>query len=234
MSTEGPARRRPRVVGMIALAASALVLVAAIASLSLDRPEDAPVRISGAGDVQRLFGGIEQEGARLGSADAPVTIDLFNDMACKGCAEFQLSVVPGLVEDLVRPGEALLVYRHFPMGERRSSVSDLGALAAAEQGRQWQWVELFFINQAEAVDAGVTQKFLDGIAAAVLGLDTGQWRSDFDAQADDPALADDAELAIELRLPAQPAVVVTGPGGSKELDESPSLSEIKAAVNDVS
>ena len=38
-------------------------------------------------------------------------------------------------------------------------------------------------------------------------------------------------LAAELELPAEPAVVVSGPGGQRELIESPSLEQIEAAVD---
>jgi protein-disulfide isomerase len=230
MSEQAPVRRRPRAAGIIALVVAAAILIAAIASLSLDDPKKAPITITGAGEVQQIFGGIRQDGARLGSADAPVTIDFFNDLQCDGCSDYQLAVVPPLVEDLVRPGKADLVYRHFPMGQRERVVADFGAVAAAQQDRQWQFVQLFFINQDEAKRTGVTQEFLDRVAAAVLELDDSQWHRDFNSPAIDTVLSADSKLALDLRLPAQPAVVVTGPNGGKQLDDGPSVEEIEAAV----
>jgi hypothetical protein len=47
-------------------------------------------------------------------------------------------------------------------------------------------------------------------------------------------VADDAKVAADLRLPAEPAVVVSGPAGQKQLIESPSQQEIEAAVGEVS
>ncbi|MFN2612423.1 MAG: DsbA family protein [Solirubrobacterales bacterium] len=234
MSEPAPPRRRPRVAGIVALVFAAGVLIAGLASLSLDDPKVQPIRITGAGEVQQLFGGIRQDGAKLGSPNAPVTIDLFNDLQCDNCSEYQLAVVPPLVEDFVRTDKASLTYRHFPMGQRERVVADFGAVAAAQQDREWQYVELFFINQDEAKRTGVTQEFLDDVAGAVLELDTDQWRRDFDSAAINTTLEADSKLAIDLRLPAEPAIVVTGPVGTKQLDESPSLEEIEAAISEVS
>jgi hypothetical protein len=40
-------------------------------------------------------------------------------------------------------------------------------------------------------------------------------------------------LAAELGFPAEPAVVVEGPGGTRELIQSPPLDEVKAAIAQV-
>ena len=61
-----------------------------------ERGPAAPV--DGADTVQRLFGGIEQESDALGDADAPVTVSIFNDLQCTACADYQLEIVPPLVE----------------------------------------------------------------------------------------------------------------------------------------
>jgi protein-disulfide isomerase len=221
---------RPRLVGLAVAALAALALISLIVSLSLDEPEDRPVEITGAGTVQRQLGGIEQHGATLGDEQAPVTIDLFNDLQCADCDDYQLEVVPRLVEDLVRPGKAKLTYRHFPMGQRERVLADFGAVAAGEQDRLWQYVQLFFINQDEAERVGVDKDFLERIAAAVLELDDNQWREDFDAEETDAILESDAELALDLRLTAEPAAVVQGPGGQQELDDRPTVEQIETAV----
>jgi protein-disulfide isomerase len=235
--SEQPSRGRPRAVGIVVLAIAVVALLALIASLSLDNPSDKPVEITGAGEVQGVFGGIHQQGATLGSPDAPVTIDFFNDLQCAFCDDYQLAVVPPLVEDLVRPGKATLVYRHFPLGQRETEVADFGALAAAEQDDQWQFVQLFFINQDKVPPKGVDEDFLSRIAAAVLELDVGKWRSDFQRISEDAgersALEDDSKLEIDLRLPAEPAVVITGVGGVRKLEEQPTLDQIEAAVAEV-
>ena len=240
MNGESPSRR-PRVAGVIVLVLAVGGLLALIASLSLDKSSDKPIEITGAGEVQELMGGIHQDDATLGSPEAPVTIDVFNDLQCTFCADYQLEVVPKLVEDLVRPGKATLVYRHFPLGDKAKEQADFGALAAAKQDYEWQFAQLFFINQDEVKPTrGVDEDFLERVAAAVLEMDQGQWRSDYEkiAAGDDDAanetLENDDQLEIDLRLPAEPAVVVTGAKGVRKLEERPSVEEIEAAVNEVS
>ncbi len=240
MSEEAP-RRRPRLVGVIVLVLAVGALLALVASISLDDSADKPIEITGAGEVQELMGGIHQSAATLGSPDAPVTIDFFNDLQCTFCADYQLEVVPKLVEDLVRPGEATLVYRHFPLGDKAEEQADFGALAAGNQDYEWQFAQLFYINQDEVKPArGVDEDFLERVAAAVLEMDQGQWRSDYEkiAAGDDEAanetLANDEQLELDLGLPAEPAVVVTGANGVRQLEQRPSAEEIEAAVDEVS
>jgi protein-disulfide isomerase len=224
---------RPRVAGVIAIAVIVAIGIAAIASLSLDEGETDPIEISGAGAVQRLLGGIRQLDQRLGDDDAAVTIEVFNDLQCEPCAAYQLEVVEPLIEDEVRSGEAKLLFRHFTTSERASTLAAFGAVAAGEQGDEWQFIELFFRNQAEAAEHGVTDEFLERIAGAILEFNVEQWQQDFDDSEVRERIDADAELAGQRRLPAEPAVVVTGQRGDRELVESPPLTEIEAAIAEV-
>ena len=231
MSAASP--RRPRLVGVIAIALIATIAIAAIASLSLDEGETDPIEITGAGEVQRMLGGIRQLDQRLGDDDAPVTIEVFNDLQCEPCAEYQLEVIDPLIEDEVRSGEAKLLFRHFTTSERASTLAAFGAVAAGDQGDEWQFIELFFRNQAEAAEHGVTDEFLERIAGAILEFNVEQWQAEFDDPEVQERIDADAELAGQRRLPGEPAVVVTGPGGDRELVESPSLAEIEGAIAEV-
>ena len=81
----------------------------------------------------------------------------------------------------------------------------------------------------------VTDEVLREIAEGVQNdkFSVDEWQDDYD----DPATADlvrqDAELAADLELPAEPAVVVSGPGGQKELIETPTYEQIAAAIDEV-
>ena len=109
----------------------------------------------GISEAQELFGGIPQEGDRLGSSDAPVTIQLFNDLQCSNCSEDFLGTIPDAGRKLRPAGrrEAALP----PLLEQRKPVEEIGfygAEAAAEQGYGWQYIYLFFRNQDEAERLG--------------------------------------------------------------------------------
>jgi protein-disulfide isomerase len=227
-------RRRPRPVGLIVLGLIALVLGASIIGIALQKPDDDPIEITGASTTQRLLGGIRQEGAELGSDSAPVTVEVFNDLQCAPCANYHFEVVTPLIDGPVRDGEVKLVFRHFSVSPRQVTEAAEAAVAAGEQGHQWQYVQLFYINQDVAQERGVTDELLEVIASAVLGLELNEWQEDRKGDEVRESIVADDELAHERKLPAEPAVVITGPRQSRELVESPDLDEVEAAIAEVS
>jgi protein-disulfide isomerase len=227
-------RRRPRLIGVIVLAFCALVLLFVIASLSLDKGEEDRIEIEGVSAVQRLLGGIQQDGAALGPPDAPVTVEVFNDVQCEPCADYQLQVIEPLIAGPVREsGDLRLEFHHFPMSMANFGLAAYGAVAAGLQDYEWQFIELFFRNQDEAEGGVVTQELLDQVANGILNFNVEQWQRDIDEDEVKEALEEDDRLAADLGLPAEPAVVVSGPGGTRELTQSPALEEINAAVAQV-
>jgi hypothetical protein len=225
-------RRRPRTVGVVAIALAAVVLIFVIASLSLDEGDEDPVEITGADQVQRELGGIPQDGAVLGSSDAPVTAQVFSDLQCEPCADYQRETITPLIEGPVRDGELRLEFHHLQAAQSGFSNASFGAVAAAEQDDEWQFIQLFFINQDEAKRVGATDDFLDQIANAILNFNVEQWQRDRDDPEVEETLDADDNLRADLRLD-EPAVIVAGPGGSRELTESPSSAEIAAAIAQV-
>jgi protein-disulfide isomerase len=230
--SEPERRRRPRLIGVVILAAIALISLGVIAALSLDDGEDELIEISGASEVQTLVGGIRQLGNRLGREDAPVAVEVFNDLQCGKCAQWQLDVIDPLIEGPVRAGEVKLLFRHYSVDQDRATgVGGLGAVSAGLQDHQWQFVELFFRNQDIAEDQGVvTQGFLEQVANGILNLNVEQWQRDFNAEEIRDVLEEDELRAVDLRIPSDPAVLVSGPGGSELLVEAPSLEEVEAAI----
>src|SRR5918996_3140049 len=111
---------------MMALGVIGAAILAAIISISVgEEGTEAPVEGSEA--AQRLFGGIEQDGNSLGSPDDPVTISIFNDLQCTDCADYQLEVVPALVDEVVRDDEARLELRHRPVGQTPTTLAAVAA-----------------------------------------------------------------------------------------------------------
>jgi protein-disulfide isomerase len=229
-------RRRPRVVGLIALAVVVGLLGFAIVSLSVGTGKTDEIKISGAAEVQSLVGGIPQDGPRLGSSSAPVTVQVFNDLQCDPCSDWNREVVVPLIRGPVRDGDLQLVYRNFPMTESGFFLGAYAAVAAAKQDYEWQFVELFFANQDEAEKHGADQEFLDNIARGVgiVNFNVEQWQRDMNDEDIQGTLDDDERLSAERRLPAEPAVVVGGPNGSEQLIDSPSLADVQAAIAQVS
>ena len=228
----------PRV-GLALLAAG---IVAAIVSISVgEGGPQATIEIDGIQESQQLLGGIRQDGARLGVPDAPTQIEVFNDLRSIDGAEFEEEVVAPVIEEFVRTDRALILFRHYSIGRSAVTLPALAATAAGEQGRQWQFADLIFRNLENAGPRGVDEEFIDEIAEATPELDQRLWEDDFDQLQEDAIDEEietqpeaDAELGATLKLPAEPAVVVTGPGGRETLVEKPSLGEVQAAIERVS
>jgi protein-disulfide isomerase len=229
-------RRRPRIVGLIVLAVCVGLLGFAIVSLSVGSGGSEDIKITGAQEVQSLLGGIPQDGARLGSSSAPVTVQVFNDLQCDPCSIWNRQVIVPLIQGPVRDGDLQLLYHNFPMTQSGFFLGAYGAVAAAKQDYEWQFIELFFYNQDEAEKHQADQEFLDNIArgVGVVNFNVEQWQRDMDDSDIQQTLDADDRLAAERRLPAEPAVVVGGPNGTKQLVESPSLAEVQAAIAEVS
>jgi protein-disulfide isomerase len=236
VNTDQP-RRRPRLIGLLVLAVCVGLLGFAIVSLSVGSGgEKGDVTITGAEEIQSLVGGIPQDGARLGSADAPVTVQVFNDLSCDPCSDWNKDVIVPLIQGPVRSGDIQLVYHNFPMTQSGFFLGAYGAVAAAKQDYEWQFVELFFYNQDEAKKRGADQDFLDAIArgVGVVNFNVEQWQRDMKDDDIQATLDADEKITAERRLPAEPAVVVGGANGTEQLIQSPSLADVQAAIAEVS
>ena len=233
---EDQPRRRPRVIGLLVLALCVGLLGFAIVSLSVGSGgEKDEIAITGAEEVQSLVGGIPQDGARLGSPDAPVTVQVFNDLSCDPCSDWNRDVIVPLIQGPVRDGDLQLVYHNFPMIESGFFLGAYAAVAAAKQDYEWQFIQLFFANQDEAKEKGADQEFLDNIArgVGVTNFNVEQWQRDMQDDDIQATLDADEKITAERRLPAEPAVVVGGPNGTEQLIQSPSLAEVQAAISEV-
>ena len=212
---------------------AALGLLAAIISISVGEEGGQAIVIDEVGEVQQLTGGIRQLGERLGDDDAAVVLTLFTDVQCPRCAAYQADVVDPLIEEYVRTGGAKINFKNFPLGLKPVTLGAIAVAAAEEQDRGWQYAELFLRNLDAVPDRGVTQEFLDEVAAVTPKLDTGLWEEDVISDQATARAEADVELATDLRLSADPAIVVDGANGSERLEEAPSLEAVVAAMDRV-
>jgi protein-disulfide isomerase len=229
-----PNRGRLWVVALLALGLFALGY--SIVEMSTQKPGDPVVHLEGISDAQGLFGGVPQEGDRLGSDDAPVTIQVFNDLQCSACQDDFLSTIPELTEKYARPGDVKLLYRHYSNSINPEQLGFYGAEAAADQGYGWQYIYLFFRNQGEAERFGVDQDYLDSVAGGVEELEFEEWSRDLEDNGDgaiEKRLEGYEKLGRDLKIRTGQGMIVSGPSGTVTLQEGPSLSEVEAAIAEV-
>ena len=208
-------------------------LLAALVSISVGEQGAQEIQIRETEQVQELIAGIPQLGNRLGDSDAEVTINLFIDVQCPSCAAYAQQVVDPVIADYVRTGQAQILLRHRPVGVKAATVGAFGTLAAAEQDRGWQYAEIFMRNLKEVPERGVNDEFLDQVAAFTPKLDTALWEQDLQREDVQAKAEQDDELAAELGIPGDTALVIEGAAGSETLERSPSLQDVVAAIGRV-
>ena len=224
---------------ILALALALAALGYALVDISTKEAGREVVRVEGIAASQELFGGLPQEGDRLGSADAPVSIQVFNDLQCGNCRADFLETIPELVEGYVRPGEAKLLMRHYSVAENPLELGFFGAEAAAQQGYGWQYTYLFFRNQAEAERFGIGDELMASLAGSIGELNVPEWQAYLEREGgSDGAIATTLEgyedLGTELGIRAGQATIVSGPSGTRTLQDGPGLPRVERAIEAVS
>src|SRR5436305_175126 len=130
-----------------AFLALAVVLVLIVVNSS-GRGGDAK-NIGGKPDVDRLLAGIPQQKMVLGDPKGPVTLIEFGDLQCPVCAGFAKEILPPIIENQVKNGEPQIDFRNLTIIGDESIPAGAAALAAGEQGRGWNYLELFYRNQGD-------------------------------------------------------------------------------------
>jgi len=162
-------RRKRRVILFVASAVAALAVVGILIAVSQSGSDDEAglgggESIAGVRDVAKRFSGIPQEGARLGSPDAPATMLEYIDLQCPFCAQYTRDSLPTVIDKYVRTGKLNIELRPISILGPDSSTAAAGAAAAAERNRLWQFVDLFYLNQGRENSGYVTEDFLRRIA----------------------------------------------------------------------
>jgi len=133
--------------------------------------------LPGAADAQRLFRGIPQHGNVLGSPKAPVTVVEYVDLQCPFCQEFETKAMPTLLSRYVRPGKVKIEARPIAFIGPDSERGRAGALAAAEQNRLFNYMQLLYLNQGTENTGWLDDAMASAAAASIPGLDVHAWSS---------------------------------------------------------
>jgi protein-disulfide isomerase len=158
------------------LAGGAIVLAVVLSGGSSPTPKNVPAvgrlagGLPGSAAVWQLFHGIPQAGDVLGSADAPVTMVEYVDLQCPYCREFETAVLPQLVTHDVRPGGLRIEMRLLAFIGPDSQRGRSAALAAGQQGRQFDFAELLYFNQGTENTGWLDEQMIVSAAGSIPGL----------------------------------------------------------------
>jgi protein-disulfide isomerase len=177
-------------------------------------------------EVKTLISGIPQSGNTLGDPKAPLTLKYFGDLECPICKEFTLQVLPTLIPKYVRTGKLKIEYQSLETATREPEIfktQQIAAYAAGKQNLGWYFIETFYHEQLpeEQEDAGgVTEKYIQGIASQVPGLNLADWTTARSEPAYANEVTADAQAANNAGFTGTPSFLLGKTGGT--------LSELKA------
>lgn len=153
------------------------------------------------------------DGDVLGSASAPVVMQLYADFQCPACKIFVTDQLPSLVNEFVRPGVLRIEARDIDI-LGRGSVSEsldlaVGAACAAEQDRYWQFHDIAFWNQGRENKGDHDAAFIASVATAA-EVDQAAWGACI-ARPEVRSAADAASrAALSAGINQTPTLVVNG------------------------
>jgi protein-disulfide isomerase len=237
--------RRLRTVGGVVVGAIALVAVAIAissggsSSASVVKPSS-PAAKKAQATVNSLLQGIPQQGNTLGSPGAKVTVTEFGDLVCPVCKSFALGAENQLIANEVRSGKVKLVYRALETASSTANdsmfvPSQTAALAAGQQKKGWNYIELFYHEQGDETTSYVTDNFLGGLAKQLTGLNFSQWSSDRQSSSLSTQVNKDTQAAAAQGYSATPTIVVTGPKSqAAPIENAATYAQLQSAIKSVS
>jgi protein-disulfide isomerase len=166
--------------------------------------------IGGKAEVDRLLAGIPQQGMVLGDPKAPVELIEFGDLQCPVCAGYAKEILPPIIENQVKKDEVKIDFRNLVIIGEESIPAGAAALAAGEQGRGWNYLELFYRNQGAEENSGyVTDEFMEAVAKAAGVKKLAKWNQDRQKMTAEVEMT--TEEAGKLGYDATPSFAVEGP-----------------------
>jgi protein-disulfide isomerase len=113
---------------------------------------------------------IHSDGLTLGDANAPHTLNLWEDFQCPHCADFTRDAEPQVVANFVVTGKLKLVYHDFLVIDTTGTESLDAANAArcaSDQGMFWPYHDWLFTNQYSENSGAYTKDRLKTIGQMV-------------------------------------------------------------------
>jgi protein-disulfide isomerase len=166
--------------------------------------------------IQPTLGALPNpQGLSLGDANAPVTIDVFEDFQCPACKSFTENIEPLVINNLVAPGKARYTFHQYSFidgaGAGSSGESDQAAnasMCANEQGKFWEMHATLYANSEE--NQGVFRTNNLQAMAQNVGLDMNAFNACFKANKYEADIQADFDLGQKMGVSGTPTVFVNG------------------------
>jgi protein-disulfide isomerase len=160
---------------------------------------------AGSGDP---IASLPSDGPRLGSPDAPVTIEYWADYQCPFCARFALDVIPQLVSRIA-DGSVALVHRDFAFLGQESIDAAVAVRCAGQQGLYWPMHDAVYAAQNGENQGTFSRAKLQELGTSV-GVDPATFTSCLDERGPLVEVLDDTAAGVRAGVTSTPTVDVNG------------------------
>lgn len=190
----------------------AIVAVAVVIVVSGSETSGGDAKLEGVGPVNEELSGIPQSGTAIGDPKAKVALLEFGDLQCPVCKEYSEKIITQLISGPVKGGQATIEFRNFTIIGPQSTPAGAAAIAAGEQGRGWNFIELFYRNQGTEGSGYATDSFLEAIAKGAGVKDLARWNAARKSKRVLGQVSSTTAEAENLGFSGTPSFAVEGPG----------------------
>jgi protein-disulfide isomerase len=207
-----------------------------ISGLGTTGSATSPVALPGSPDANALFKGIPQKGLTLGNPNAPVHMEMFIDVQCPFCRDYETNNLPTIVTKYIREGKVQLTLKPWAFLGPQSDSGRLGLIAASFQNKGFQYAKVLYDNQGQEESGWLNGQMMANIAASVTGLNLPRWQADTNSSAPKTVASKvDALVKSNSKIVGTPTVFV-GPKGGKLAyvgvqGTEPTLQQTELAIN---
>jgi protein-disulfide isomerase len=183
-------------------------------------------QLDGAADANALFNGIPQTGLVLGKPTAPVEMEMFIDVQCPFCQDYEVNNLPTVVKDDIKSGKVQLHLQPWAFigGAGSQSFSGrLGLIAASFQNKGYEYAKVLYDNQGTEDTGWLTGRQMALIAASVNGLNLKKWQQSANGSAVKQIASTVDRLAAKAKVQGTPTVLVGCAGNTLQNVTSPQL-----------
>ena len=152
------------------------------------------------------------DGSSLGSTDAPILLEVWEDYQCPVCGRHSLDVEPAIVNKYVASGQVRIEHHDIDLlgrGGDESRIPALGAYCAEQQGLYWPYAHWIYNNQEGENQGGFRRERVTQIAVAA-GVDEAAFSTCMDSPEADADVTQTTDMANGLSINSTPTLRING------------------------
>ena len=196
---------------------------------------NASFALPGAPEANNLFKGIPQQGLVLGNPNASVEMEMFIDVQCPVCQNFEVTSLPTVVQQYIRTGKVRLDLKPWAFIGNDSYRGRLATIAASFQNKAYNFAGVLYDNQGQENSGWLTDSMIAQIATSVPGLNVYKLFSDRDSARAKSIASQVDSLANADNVTGTPTILI-GKAGGKLKDvatpgSAPTLNDVTTAID---